>query len=83
MATPSPCYHLAGVVERLGSVLTLFVRARPSGETCPPGAIGATTYKVTARRIRPGTYTVRVIHVYRDDAWPSSMALDTAVTVRR
>jgi hypothetical protein len=80
MATPTPCYHLAGSVERTGFALTLAVQARPNGETCAPGAIGASSYKISVR-LPPGAYTLRVLHTYRDDALPPSMALDTTVTV--
>jgi hypothetical protein len=83
VALPTDCYVLAGVAERLGSVLTLFLEARPSIDRCPPGAVGASRYKVIVRRLPAGTYTLRVVHTYRHDVWPSKMALDTTVTVQR
>jgi hypothetical protein len=83
MVLPTDCYRLAGVAEHLGSVLTLFLDARPSGDPCPPGAVGASRYKVIVRRIPAGTYTLRIVHTYRDEVWPSRMALDTTVTVQR
>ena len=82
MATPTPCYHLTGAAERVGSVLTLAVQARPTDEGCLPDAIGASTYKVTLGRIPAGTYTLRVVHAYRDDAWRPRVVLDTPVTVQ-
>jgi hypothetical protein len=83
MATPTACYSLAGATERTGSVITLAVQARPTGDDCLAGFIGAQTYKVTVRRIPAGSYTVRVVHAYRDGAWRPSMAMDSSgVTVR-
>jgi hypothetical protein len=37
---------------------------------------------VTVRGLPPGSYTFRVLHSYRDEAWEPTMALDTTVTVR-
>ncbi|MFL5380968.1 MAG: carboxypeptidase-like regulatory domain-containing protein [Longimicrobiaceae bacterium] len=82
MVTPSNCWTLAGAADRIGSVVTLNVHARPTARGCPPDATGASTYKVTLRGIPPGTYTVRVQHTYRGDAVPPALALDTTVTVR-
>jgi len=82
MLTPSACWRLSGGADRIGPLITLAVNARPNGASCPPDAPGASTYKVTVRGIPPGTYTLRVLHTYRDEAWPPSLALDTTVTVR-
>ncbi|MFL5540579.1 MAG: carboxypeptidase-like regulatory domain-containing protein [Longimicrobiaceae bacterium] len=82
MVTPSACWRLSGGADRIGPLITLAVNARPTGATCPPDSPGASTYKVTVRGIPPGTYTLRVLHTYRDEAWPRSLALDTTVTVR-
>lgn len=81
MATPTPCYHLAGTAERMQSVIHLLVQARPTGEECAPGTLGASTYKVTVRRLPAGTYVLRVIHAYGDDAWRPSVVSDTSVVV--
>jgi hypothetical protein len=82
MPTPSACWRLSGGADRIGPVITLAVNARPTGAACPPDSPGASTYKVTVRGIPPGTYTLRVLHTYRNDAVPRSLALDTTITVR-
>lgn len=82
MPTPSACWRLSGAADRIGPVITLAVNARPNGDACPPDSPGASTYKVTVRGIPPGTYTLRVVHTYRDEAWPRALALDTTVSVR-
>lgn len=82
MLTPSACWRLSGGADRIGPLVTLAVNARPNGASCPPDAPGASTYKVTVRGIPPGTYTLRVLHTYRGEAFPPSLALDTSVTVR-
>jgi len=83
MLTPTPCWRLAGGADRVGPLITLNIQARPSGERCPPDAVGATTYKVSLRRIPPGTYTVHVLHTYANDAVRPGVALDSAgVAVR-
>ena len=83
MGTPTACYRLVGVAERTGSIVTLVIQARPTGDECVPGAIGASTYKVILHRIPAGTHTLRVVHTYGDDALPPALVLDTAVTVQR
>ena len=81
--TPTACWRLAGAADRIGQLITLAVEARPTDDPCPPDAVGASTYKVTLRRLPPGTYTVRVLHTYRGDVWRPSVAMDSAgVTVR-
>ena len=82
MPTPSACWRLSGGADRIGPLITLAVSARPTDADCPPDSPGSSTYKVTVRGIPPGTYTLRVVHTYRDEAWPRSLALDTTVTVR-
>ena len=82
MLTPTACWRLAGAADRIGPVITLAVQARPTDDPCPPDAVGASTYKVTLRRLPPGTYNLRVLHVYRDAVWPPGVAMDTSVTVR-
>jgi hypothetical protein len=81
LPTPSACYRLAGAADRIGNVVTLNVQARPTGDPCPD-APDALTYKMTARGLPPGSYTLRVLHTYRGDVWPPSLALDTTVAVR-
>ncbi|HET7462765.1 MAG TPA: carboxypeptidase-like regulatory domain-containing protein [Longimicrobium sp.] len=81
--TPTACWRLAGAADRVGPLVTLNIQARPTGDPCPSDAVGASTYKVTLRRLPPGTYTLRVLHTYRAGAWQPSVALDSAgVTVR-
>jgi hypothetical protein len=80
--TPSVCYHLAGAADRIGQVVMLNVEARPTGSDLCPDAEGAFTYSVTLRELPPGTYTLRVLHTFRNNAWEPEMALDTTVTVR-
>ncbi|HEU4560405.1 MAG TPA: carboxypeptidase-like regulatory domain-containing protein [Longimicrobium sp.] len=83
MATPTACWRLAGAADRIGQLITLAIQARPTDDPCPPDAVGASTYKVTLRRLPPGTYTLRVLHVYREEVWRPGVALDSAgVTVR-
>ena len=82
MPTPTACWRLAGAADRIGPVITLAVEARPTDDPCPPDAVGASTYKVTLRRLPAGTYTLRVLHAYRDGVWQPSVALDTTVAVR-
>jgi hypothetical protein len=79
--TPTACYRLAGAADRVGSIVTLNVEARPSGDYCPelPDAF---TYDVRVRGLPPGSYTLRVLHTYRNAVWEPTMAMDTAVTVR-
>jgi hypothetical protein len=79
--TPDFCYHLAGNAERTGSVITLTVQARATGELCEAGT-GSLFYNVTVRRLPPGVYTFRVLHAFRDDVAPPVMALDTTITVQ-
>jgi hypothetical protein len=79
--TPSACYQLAAAAHREKSVLTLVVQGRPDGEACMDTG-GLFSYKATVRGVRRGTYTLRIVHAYRDDVWESALALDTAVAVR-
>ncbi len=79
--TPSDCFQLASAAHRERSVLTLIVEARPADPTCMDLG-GLFSYKATVRGVRPGTYTLRVLHAYREDIWESALALDTTVTVR-
>jgi hypothetical protein len=43
---------------------------------------GLFSYKATVRGVRRGSYTLRIVHSYRDDVWESALALDTTVAVR-
>jgi hypothetical protein len=79
--TPSACYRLAAAAHREKSVLTLFVQGRPDGEECMDTG-GLFSYKATVRGVRGGSYTLRIVHAYRDDVWESALALDTTVVVR-
>ncbi|HEX8211578.1 MAG TPA: carboxypeptidase-like regulatory domain-containing protein [Longimicrobium sp.] len=79
--TPSACYQLAAAAHREKSVLTLVVQGRPDGEECMDTG-GLFSYKATVRGVRHGTYTLRIVHAYRDDVWESALALDTTVAVR-
>jgi hypothetical protein len=79
--TPNFCYHLAGNAERRGSVITLTVQARATGEVCEAGT-GSLFYNVTVRRFPPGVYTFRVLHSFQNDVAPPTMVLDTTVTVQ-
>lgn len=78
MLTPTPCWRLAGAGDRVGPLITLNIQAHSVEEFCPPDAPGASTYKVSLRGIPPGTYTVRVLHTYRGDAFKPSVAIDSA-----
>lgn len=82
MATPTPCYRLRGAADRRGQAIDLAIQARPTGEECAPGAIGASTYEVVVHRLPAGTYTLRVIHAFGDGAWPPRVVTDTAVVVQ-
>lgn len=83
MPTPTACWRLAGAADRIGPIITLAVEARPTDDPCPPDAVGASTYKVTLRRLPRGTYTVRVLHTYRGDVWQPGVAMDSSgVTVQ-
>ena len=79
--TPSDCFQLASAAHRERSVLTLIVEARPAEPPCMDLG-GLFSYKATVRGVRPGTYTLRVLHAYREDIWESALALDSTVTVR-
>lgn len=83
MLTPTPCWRLSGAADRVGPLITLNIQAHFAEEFCPPDAPGASTYKVSLRGIPPGTYTVRVLHTYRGDAYKPAVAIDSAgVNVR-
>ncbi|HEX6746489.1 MAG TPA: carboxypeptidase-like regulatory domain-containing protein [Longimicrobium sp.] len=77
---PSECYQLAGVADRLRSVVTLYVDARPNGQYCMGGPT-AFRYTVTVRGLAAGSYTFRIMHTYRDGSVKPSLALDTALVV--
>lgn len=81
MATPTPCYQLAGAADREGQVITLTVEARAKEPDCgeTPGTF---TYRVNVRGLPPGAYTFRVLHAYRAGEWDRAWALDKPVTVR-
>ena len=79
--TPSFCYHLSGNADRTGSLITLTVQARATGELCE-AATGSLFYNVMVHRLPPGSYTVRVLHAFQDDLRPPAMVLDTTITVR-
>ncbi len=77
---PSECYQLAGVADRLRSVVTLYVDARPNGQSCVGGPT-AFRYTVSVRGLAAGNYTFRIMHTYRDGAVKPSLALDTVLVV--
>lgn len=81
MATPTPCYQLAGAADREGQVITLTVEARAKEADCgeTPGTF---TYRVDVRGLPPGAYTFRVLHAYRGGEWDRAWALEKPVTVR-
>jgi hypothetical protein len=79
--TPSDCFQLAAAAHRDRSVLTVIVEARPAEPPCMDLG-GLFSYKATVRGVRPASYTLRILHAYRDDVWESALALDTTVTVR-
>ena len=80
MPTPSACWRLSGAGDRADSVIVLNIEAREWGIRCLD-VVEAFTYKVTIRRLQPGTYHLRVIHSYRGAVVPSSMAVDTTITI--
>ena len=80
MPTPSACWRLGGAGDRADSLIVLNIEARPYWSRCPD-VVEAFTYKVTVRRLPPGTYRLRVIHSYRGVAVPSSLAVDTTIVV--
>ncbi len=81
MATPTPCYQLAGMADREGQVITLTVEARIKSWDCgeTPGTFH---YRVNVRGLPPGAYTFRVLHTYRGGVWDPSWAVQTPVAVR-
>lgn len=79
--TPHLCYHLSGNADRRESLITLTVQARGKSELCAQ-ATGGFVYDVTVRRLPPGTYALRVLHTFQDDALRPVMVLDTSVTVQ-
>lgn len=79
--TPHLCYHLSGNADRRESLITLTIQARGKRELCAAAA-GGFIYDVTVRRLPPGTYTLRVLHTFQDDALEPAMVLDTTVTVQ-
>ncbi|WP_420125950.1 carboxypeptidase-like regulatory domain-containing protein [Longimicrobium sp.] len=79
--TPSFCYHLSGNAERTGSVITLTVQARATGEACDAGS-GSLFYNVVVRSLPPGDYIFRVLHTFQDDAAQPALVLDTTLAVR-
>jgi hypothetical protein len=81
MPTPSACWRLSGAGDRQGNEIVLNIEARPWGIRCLE-VVEAFTYKVTIRRLPPGTYRLRVIHSYRGAVVPSSLAVDTTITVQ-
>lgn len=78
--TPSACYRLAGAADRAGQDVIILVQARPAFSHCPD-VPEVFTYKLSMR-LPPGTYTLHVLHGYRDERWPTVVALDTTVTIR-
>jgi carboxypeptidase family protein len=77
---PNGCFQLSGVADRLNAAVTLYVQARPHGEGCL-NLPGVYDYKATVRGLPPGTYSFRVLHIYRDTGWKPDMPLDTTLTV--
>lgn len=77
---PHLCHHLSGNADRRGSVITLTIQARARSELCEAGT-GAFYYNVTARRLPPGSYTLRVLHTFQGEGREPVTVLDTTVAV--
>jgi hypothetical protein len=78
--TPNFCYHLSGNAERTGSIITLTVQARATGEVCETGS-GSLFYNVMVRSLPRGDYTLRVLHAFQDDTAAPAVVLDTKLTI--
>jgi hypothetical protein len=69
--TPVPCYRLVGNLNDRGSVLTLEIRATRSSSSDCGTIVGRFIYSGTIRNLNPGTYSLRVRHVYDVPDWPA------------
>jgi hypothetical protein len=83
IATPNPCYALAGARLALAGTLELTIAARPApaaDQVCVQ-AIAQIPYSAVTEAGASGSLRVRVLHTFPDGTLPSTTALDTTVVV--
>lgn len=82
MRTPSACRTLDAGVVRVGDEITLRVMAQEAEEDdCDPGREGLFGYLAVIRGLRPGSYDLRVVHVFATPGRPTEEALRHRVLV--
>src|SRR5215207_612946 len=76
VTTPTPCYDLAGHLEREGTnTLTLVVEARRKEGGCIQ-MIAAFGYDAAVRGLAPGRYVLRVRQTYPGTGWYARTSLE-------
>lgn len=80
MDTPTWCHDLEAEAVRVGSLVNLRVMATRTEEPCPSGA-GRWAYIAEISGLRPGAYTLEVVHTVQPSAERSRVVLRHPILV--
>ena len=79
--TPNPCSTLASRISATDGTIVLTVTAQRSGADVCIQVITVRDYRASVTSVKPGTYTLRVVHVYDEAQRQSEVVLEQRVTV--
>ena len=79
--TPKPCYRLVADLDVDGSQVTITVQARENQVATCEVILGRFIYEGDVRRLKPGTYQVKIIHRFDKADWPAQ-EFTSSVNVR-
>jgi hypothetical protein len=79
--TPVPCYRLVSDLDDNGSQLSMDIRATRSATVGCDTIVGRFIYSGAIRNLNPGTYSLRVRHIYDLPNWPAE-EFSFSLTVR-
>lgn len=80
LEAPSSCYDLTPSFSQSGNTLNLTISLRTRGTACPAVVTGY-IWQAAIRRLKSGTYDLRVTHSYRNNEAPTQV-FNRTVTVR-
>jgi hypothetical protein len=77
---PDPCRTLEGELDQRERELTLRVSIRSNSAVCVL-VLGSFAYDAVIDGLRPGTYTLQVVHTYPSTGWPTQNVLSQNMNV--